>query len=192
MTRLVVLSTESAPEFFRTALASAMAREHVAVRPLTELYLINLLVSQVSGGVHPDDTLADRFARALAAAHTERVRLLREVGDTALVTCGLWAARELHPTRPMDARYHTDVGRRAYDRLSRLERPETDVFGELADRFTDLVDALNSLGTEHSLATARDILRLYERWRTTHSRHAARVLAEMGITPVGGRDGEPS
>ncbi len=189
MTRLVILSTQGALEFFRTALDGAMARERVAVGPFTELYLANLLLAQMQAGVHPDDTLADRFARALVAARTERVRLLREVGDTALVTCGLWADRELHPRHPMDARYQADMGRRAYARLSRMDGSGMDVFGELADRFNGLVDALIRLGTEHSLSTARDILRLYEQWQKTHSRHAARALADRGIAVVPGDGG---
>lgn len=173
-------------EFFRNALTDALARERVSVTPPAEYYVVHLLVRQIDQGVHPDETLGDRFARAHHEAPAVRVQQLRAVGDSALVFCGLWWEHQYRPLRPSYATYHMDLGRVAYRNIG--GQP----FDELAAKFSALVDALIRLGTEHSLATARDIVRLYTLWQETDSRYAARALADLGLVPVRTHDSAPS
>lgn len=176
----------SPAEFFQAALAEAMARERVTVGPFTKQYLVQLLVQQVHHAFSIDEPLAYRYLASVSATHTERTRALRDVGDTALLICGLWPEVQLRPRHSLDLSYHMDMGRHAYSLLSRnaggrAEMFGRDVFGELCDRFHDLVDALNELMAAYSLATDQSILHLYERWLQTGGRRVARTLAEKGV-----------
>jgi hypothetical protein len=151
----------------------------VSVGPFTQYYVVDLLANRVlRGDIEPGATLADRYARALQADRHVRFRILREVGDIALVSCSLWS------DVPGD-RYQITMGSKAYARLAAmpdgLGEYAPEVFAELADRFRDLVDALIRMGTLQSLCSARDVLRLYEQWQETRSGYVARVLAERGI-----------
>ena len=168
----------SAREYFYDALGAAMQKESVAVSPITHRYMVQVLVKQVDRGYHPDETLGDKFAAALEARDAERIRMLRDVGDRALVASGLWWEHQYRPRRPSHAKFHIDLGRVAYTALGGVP------FDELARNMSGIVDAFIRLGIDHTLASARDILRLYMLWDETHSRCAARALIARGITPL--------
>lgn len=172
--------------FFREALEEAMQKESVVVSPSAHAYVVSVLVRQVHDGYHPDETLGDRFARALSATHFDRIRTLRDVGDRALIASGLWWERQYRPLRMSHATFHMDIGRRAYESIG------GDPFEELSENIEGLVDALIRLGTDHSLKTARDVLRLYMLWQETRSRHAARALAGRGVMVVLSGNQRPS
>jgi hypothetical protein len=46
------------------------------------------------------------------------------------------------------------------------------------------VDLLTEIGEKTRLTTPASLVRLYERWRCTGSRRAARLLLEQGLTPA--------
>lgn len=173
MTSHVILS--SPVEFFRDALEDAMEKEHVSVSVFARHYVVRLLVRQVEQGYHPDETLSDRFALALASGPADRNRILAEVGDKALVFSGLWWEHQYRPHRPSHATFHIELGRHAYRTVGGVP------FDELASNIGGVVDALIRLGTDHSMKTARDVLRMYLLWQETHSRHAARALLAQGV-----------
>ena len=163
-------------EFFLEALARALKAERVQVTPDAHIYVARLLLQTMTDGRHPSETLGDRVARASEEINPlQRQAILREVGDMALIFCGLWWEWEFRPRRPSHAAYHLDLGRWAYRHL------DADPFLEISEKFRGLVDALIRLGTEHSLATARDVMRLYRLWEETHSPHAAKALAGLGL-----------
>ena len=58
------------------------------------------------------------------------------------------------------------------------------VFGELAEKFQPLVDALNEIAETSYRHSDRDILRLYEIWLKTDSRRAHGLLEGLGVTPI--------
>ena len=117
-----------------------------------------------------------------AAAH-ERPRRLRETGDTALFLSGFFG--DALVGKVGDLRYYRTLGGNAYARLGR-ERTwiGADVFSELAARFHELADVLSEVSEATRLTDSRSVVRLYERWRQTGSRRAARLLEQRGITPV--------
>lgn len=112
--------------------------------------------------------------------------MLREVGDMALIFSGLWWEHQFRPLRPSHAKFHIDLGRMAYRSVGGVP------FDELAANIGGIVDALIQLGTDHSLTTARDVLRLYLLWSDTHSPHAARALAAQGLLVMPFRAQTPS
>ena len=58
------------------------------------------------------------------------------------------------------------------------------VFEELAEKFSLLVDVLNDIAQQAHIFDQRDILRLYELWVRTGSKRAQEKLQGLGITPV--------
>ncbi|MCK7580759.1 MAG: hypothetical protein MZV65_37410 [Chromatiales bacterium] len=62
-------------------------------------------------------------------------------------------------------------------------RPFSELFEELAAKFTDFADVLGEVAEHPDVRHHKDILRLYERWLKTGSRRAAARLRALGIEP---------
>lgn len=189
---------ETPMEFFREQLERAMEHQKVSTSAFTEYYLVNLLSACVHGELPPpepgfDETpLAVLYIRAVQASRSERTRLLRMMGDTALFVSGFFAdslSRGL-----VDLGYYKAMGGHAYARLSREDSAlgvGSTVFSELSGRFCEFADVLAEVSETSQLGTNKSVLRLYERWVQTGSRRAAALLAERGIAPVLPGDGRP-
>ena len=178
-------------EFFRAQLARAMEHQRVQTSAFTEWYLVNLLSVWVKGAEVPQPEggfdctpLSLLYVRALRASRLERARLLRLLGDTALLVSGFFA--DSLPGRPAGLGYYRAMGGRAYACLghegSAALAPA--VFQELADRFVEFVDLLQEVSEESRVGAPHSVLRLYERWLETGSRRAAALLAREGIVPA--------
>lgn len=183
---------ETPVEFFREQLERAMEHQRVSASVLTEYYLVNLLAVCVHRDPLPpaedgfeETPLALLYVKALEASRYRRARILRALGDTALFVSGFFAdslARKL-----VDLGYYHKMGGQAYARLS-LEDAAlefgTEVFRELAQRFTQFADLLSEVSETSRLTSHQSVVALYERWLQTGSRRAARLLGERGINPV--------
>src|SRR5689334_5637937 len=116
------LVNESPIVFFRVQLERAMEQQQVSTSAFTEFYLVNLLAAAVRGERPPADPgydetpLAILYVRALAASRSERARLLRTLGDTALFVSGFFA--DSVSGRLADLDYYKAMGGRAYAHLS--------------------------------------------------------------------------
>ena len=191
-----VVAVASLREYFRDALHEALDHQHVAVEAQTEQYVVNLLTLFArSDELRADEPsgrsqrpLALRLADAIEAASAEeRCRMLQRLGDLSLFFAGCFARS--FARRLVDVDYHIAMGGRAYatlaDTLGRGPRRVLGgVFGELAQKFQPLVDALGEVsdaGYRHSQA---DVLRLYEVWLRTGSPRAQRLLGGLGVTPT--------
>jgi hypothetical protein len=170
-----LIHTESAAAFFSRALGEALSIEHVEVSGLTHSYVVHVLVREVRDGHHPDETLADRFVLAGQAPSVERTDRYRSVGDAALMLSGLWWERAAHRRGWPEIRYAAALGSRSYRAIG------GEPYDEMSEKFEGLVSALVRFGTAQSLATARDVLRLYQLWHQTRSRCAAEALADHGV-----------
>jgi hypothetical protein len=183
---------ESPMEFFREQLEKAMEHQKVSTSAFTEYYLVSLL----SALVHPESSaaaepiwdeqpLALLYVRALRSSRPERARLLRAMGDTALFVSGFFA--DSLGGKLVDLGYYRSMGGHAYSRLSRESEPlgvSSDVFSELAGRFSEFVDLLTEISESSRLTTNKSVLQLYERWVQTKSRRTGMLLAAKGISPV--------
>jgi hypothetical protein len=190
---------ETPVEFFREQLAKAMEHQRIETSAFTEYYLVNLLAGCVRGDGLPaaepgfdEMPLALLYVEALKASRPERARLLRAMGDTALFMSGFFASSL--DNKLVDSDYYHAMGGHAYSRLSREERLPygPSVFSELAERFSDFADVFSEVGEASHLTTNHSVVKLYERWRATGSRRAARLLAERGIAPVANPTGKTS
>jgi len=183
-------------EFFRDELHGALEKQQVVVEDQTEYYVVNLLTlfsrsealyEKTSEGTRLKP-LVVMLTEALEAPSTEdRNRGLQRLGDVSLFIAGFFAqsfARKL-----IDIDYHIAMGGRAYatlaDTMSRGRgRVLGKVFGELAEKFQPMVDALNEVSETSYTHTDKDILRLYEIWLKTGSRRCFDLLKRLGVNPT--------
>src|SRR5919108_6216528 len=128
---------ESPIEYFKELVESAMQHQQLAARELTSFYLVNLLAGFVHLDSAPaaiDEPLGLRLARALQAGGNEQRNGLRKVGDASLFISGFFSDslnRSL-----VDVDYYIAVGERAYGSLARTDDTFSDVFDELAEKFS--------------------------------------------------------
>jgi len=183
-------------EFFKDELHGALEKQQVAVEDQTEHYVVNLLTLFSRSEALYESTsegqrlkpLALMLSEALEASSPgDRNRGLQRLGDVSLFIAGFFAqsfARKL-----IDIDYHIAMGGRAYATLAEsLSRGRSrvlgSVFGELAQKFQPMVDALNELSETAYTHSDKDILRLYEIWLKTGSRRCYDILKRLGVDPT--------
>lgn len=190
-----VVAVHSLREFFRDAVRDALLHQHVEIGGQTEQYVVNMLTLFARSEALFDQTPEGPRLRPLVVLLTEALEArttqqrcagLQRLGDVSLFVAGFFAqgfARKL-----VDIDYHIAMGGRAYGTLSDAVRRTGQhslgpVFGELAAKFQQLVDALNEVSESGYQHSDRDILRLYELWLATGSRRAQRLLSKLGVAP---------
>lgn len=180
-----LLRNESPTEYFRELVETAIEHQHLAVRELTSFYLVNLLAGYIHLDGSPaadDEPLGIRLVRALQAAGIAQREGLRQVGDRSLFISGFFS--DSLNRRLVDVDYYIQLGERAYGSLARQGEPGlAEVYDELSEKFTAMVDVLAEVSERSALTSDTDILRLYERWMRTRSRRSGELLVERGILP---------
>src|SRR5215472_12817362 len=117
----------SIAEFFQDAVNSAIRNQGVDTTAPTECYLVNLLAEFMK--TPPDDEpLALKLAQAVNSPD-ERVRQLKDLGDTSLYVSGFFS--ESLQRKLVDVGYYIQMGGAAYSQLARYFRgnPHSIVFG---------------------------------------------------------------
>jgi hypothetical protein len=179
----------SVAEFFHDVLTDALRSQAVPASEPTEFYLVNLLTEFVHAEID-EEPLAVKLTQALAEPLEERLRGLKEVGDTALYVSGFFG--ESLERRLLAVDYYISMGGSAYAALAGLVRMSREgdrlggVYGELSDKFPRFVDVLAEVSEKSALQSNRGVLRLYERWVHTRSDWAARKLRAAGLLPPRG------
>ena len=180
-----VLREQTATEYFKELVESALARQHVQAGDLTEYYLVNLLCQYVrlDQATHADygEPLAVRLARALQTGGTEQRARLRSLGDFSLFTAGFFS--DSLSRRHVDVDYYVSMGAYAYGSLSRAEDAFREVFGELSRKFVGFSDVLADISERTAVTSSADLLRLYEKWLRTGSSRDGKKLIDQGIVP---------
>lgn len=179
--------TETRPiEHFREMVSNAIARQRVRASEEAEFYLSNLLTEFVDSeafNAATDEPLATALLKSLEAGLYEQAVILRKLGDSSLFVSGFFSDSLVR--KLVDIDYYIGVGSMAYGRLAENSKERTSpLFGELSDKFVKLVDVLAEVSERSRLTSAKDILRLYERWLRTGSLRTVRLLRELGIEPV--------
>jgi hypothetical protein len=181
----VRVHSESAAEYFKELVDTALAHQRIVAGELTAFYVVQLLTGflQRPADGDSDEALALRLARALERDGLQQRASLRQIGDFSLFISGFFA--ESLRRKPVDVDYYVSIGGVAYTALSRYEADAfSPVFAELAEKFIAFVDVLSEVSERSSLAGANvDLLRLYERWLKTGSARAGQLLVERGVVP---------
>jgi hypothetical protein len=189
-----VHAVASLQEFFRSSVAESMERQNVVADEHTTYYVVNLLTLFSRSEALFDETNQGLELRPVAsvladAIETDRPDVrnhaLQRVGDVSLFIAGFLG--DGLARKPVDIDYYIVMGGTAYGTLSRSVRASRrgqvfgPVFSELAEKFHEFVDVLADIREEAS--NDLDVLRVYETWRRTRSRRAARILRGLGIDP---------
>src|SRR5215831_12246947 len=183
-----LLKEQTAAEFFKDHIESALARQHLAAPGLTSYYLVDLLCrftrpdTRMAFNDDSGQPLALRLARALDAVGMERRARLRNLADFSLFISGFYS--DSLRRGAVDVDYYVSMGEYAYSSLARRDRDAFgEVYAELGRRFVPFMDVLTDISERTGHTSGRDVLRLYERWLRTGSTRAAHQLANQGIPP---------
>jgi hypothetical protein len=174
---------ESAVEYFKALVEGALTHQKLVVNELTAFYVVRLLAGFVDQPVDESAAMALRLADAFERGGLHQRQALKQIGDTSLFVSGFFP--DSFNNGLVDAEYYVQVGEVAYAALSRHERGQlSSVFAELAKKFNDVVEIVSEVSERSTGTSNRDVLRLYERWLKTGSRHCAQILMERGVVPL--------
>lgn len=181
-----VFRRESAVEYFKELVDGALTNQGLATQELTAFYVVHLLTRFVqrpdAGEPDTDLPLALRLAQALETGGMRQRASLRQIGDLALFISGFFS--DSLNRKLVDVDYYVSIGGCAYSALSRVETDTfSSVFAELGEKFVGFVDVLSEVSERTSCASNTDVLRLYEKWMKTGSRHSGQLLVEQGVVP---------
>jgi hypothetical protein len=180
-----VFRRESAVEFFKELVDSALVHQRLAANELTAFYVVQLLASFVDRGApdgQPEAPLAVRLAHALESGGAQQRSSLKDIGDRSLFISGFFS--DSLNRKLVDVDYYVNIGGCAYNALSRIEADTfSPVFAELAEKFVGFVDVLSEVSERTSCSSNADVLRLYEKWLKTRSRRSGQLLVERGVVP---------
>lgn len=173
-----VLPHASVDGFFHEVVTDALEAVSLDVSESTEWYLVALLGDFTRGRIS-DEPLVMKLAGCRDAEPGERVRQLKEVGDTSLYVSGFFT--ESLGRKLVDADYYIGIGSRAYAELAgRLGGSLTEVYAELAEKFPRFVDVLGEVRRRCDFVGA-DVVRLYEEWLRTRDAWVERKLRGFGV-----------
>jgi hypothetical protein len=179
-----VTTHSSVDGFFHEVLTGALDRQGVAASESTEFYLVGLLGEFTKARI-TDEPLSLKLVGSRAADAAERVRALKEVGDTSLYVTGFFADSLERKLVGVD--YYMDLGKAAYRELAqRLAASSVrEVYEELSGKFPRFVDVLAEVRS-HTDYLGQDVVRLYEEWLRTRSDWVEQRLRALGVLVQGG------
>ncbi len=179
----VVFREESAIEYFKALVDDALVHQRISASELTSFYVVHLLTTFLQRPAEDDgEPLALKLARALEVGGAQQRSSLKQIGDVSLFVSGFFS--DSLRRKLVDVDYYAAIGGSAYSALSRYETDAfSPAFAELARKFGDFVDVLSEVSERTSCASNADLLRLYEKWLKTGSRHSGKLLEERGVVP---------
>lgn len=168
----------SVDEFFHEVVTDALAAVGAQASEPTEWYLVGLLGEFTRARI-TDEPLGVKLAAA-GEDPAERVRTLKQVGDTSLYVAGFFA--ESLGRKLVDVDFYQSVGSSAYGQLAqRLPGASiAEVYRELSASFPRFVDVLGEVRRRVDFATS-DVVKLYEQWLRTRDAWIERKLRAAGV-----------
>jgi hypothetical protein len=200
---MTIVAADSVSGFFQEVVEDAMKSRHVEATNGARSYLVALLAEYAHPDEHAGETLKKPLAFLLDDAlktpdPAARFDRLRALGDGVLYSCGFFG--DHFEARGVDQKYLFGIGTTAYGAAGSMLRVPTshddklDLFDELAGKFgvfvdvlTDVADSTIAMGT--ASATAKSLLKVYERWLKTGSDRLAQTLTTHGMMPTRGVKG---
>lgn len=174
----VTLAT-SVDEFFHEVVTDALSAVDLEASEPASWYLVGLL-GEMTRTRLTDEPLGMKLAQTQVEP-AERVRTLKQVGDTSLYVAGFFA--ESLQRSLVDVDYYVGIGQNAYSQLARSlgsAASLTEVYQELAEKFPRFVDVIAEIRKRTDFATS-DVGRLYEIWLRTRDEWIERKLRAIGV-----------
>ena len=169
----------SVDEFFHEVVTDALSAVDLDASEPAGWYLVGLLGDMTRARL-TDDALGPKLANA-EVAPAERVRTLKQVGDTSLYVAGFFAESLTRSLVGVD--YYVGLGQSAYAQLAKSlggQRTLTEVYEELSENFPKFVDVIAEVRKRTDFATP-DVGRLYEMWLRTRDEWIEKKLRAVGV-----------
>jgi hypothetical protein len=170
----------SVDEYFHEVVTDALSAVDLEVSEPASWYLVGLLGEMTRARI-TDEPLGVKLAQPGVDA-AERVKTLKQVGDTSLYVAGFFA--ESLSRSLVDVDYYVGIGQNAYSQLARTfggpQKSLTEVYEELAEKFPQFVDVLTEVRKRSDFATP-DVGKLYEMWLRTRDEWIERKLRALGV-----------
>ncbi len=180
----------SVDEFFHEVVTDALEAVDLDASEPASWYLVGLLGDFTKARL-TDEPLGLKLALANGEDPGDRVRNLKQVGDTSLYVAGFFS--ESLTRSLVDIDYYVGLGVSAYSQLARSlhgaarsPRSITEVYEELAAKFPRFVDVLAAVRKRVDFATP-DIGRLYEIWLRTRDEWIEKKLRAVGVLVDGNK-----
>ncbi|HEY0478685.1 MAG TPA: hypothetical protein VGD37_14300 [Kofleriaceae bacterium] len=178
----VTLAT-SVDEFFHEVVTDALSAVDLDASEPAGWYLVGLLGEFTTVRL-TDEPLGLKLASA-PDSPGDRVRTLKEVGDTSLYVAGFFA--ESLNRSLIDVDYYVGLGQNAYAQLARSlgsRKSIGEVYEELAAKFPQFVDVLAAVRKRVTIAelnASSDLTRLYDIWLRTRDEWVEKKLRQAGL-----------
>ena len=178
-----VTLASSVDEFFHEVVTDALTAVDLDASEPAGWYLVGLLGDFTKARLS-DEPLGIKLHQA-PDDPGERVRTLKQVGDTSLYVAGFFA--ESLTRSLVDVDYYVGIGQNAYAQLARSlgsHRSIGDVYEELAQKFPKFVDVLAEVRKRVNIAEANgssDVGKLYEIWLRTREDWIEKKLKALGV-----------
>jgi len=176
----------SVDEFFHEVVTDALEAVDCDASEPASWYLVSLLGDFTKARL-TDEPLGMKLAQP-GEDPSERVRNLKQVGDTSLYVAGFFS--ESLSRSLVDVDYYVGIGQSAYSQLARslggaprAQRSITEVYEELAAKFPRFVDVLAEISEKSAMTSNQGVVQLYERWLRTGSERVAQRLRAQGVLP---------
>ncbi len=170
-------------EYFGEAVDAGFAKKQIKTGRAVREYLIGLLEHYLDARnlFSQPDTLAETYLIASNSQPTEKVELLKKLGDKSLYISGFFG--DSLERKLVDIDYYAGMGGAAYATLADCVREDeaAQVFRIFSQRFVDFVDVLTYISHQSSVHTDQGLLRLYDRYMRTGSELAKEKLIERGV-----------
>lgn len=176
----------SVDEYFHEVVTDALSAVDLDASQPASWYLVGLLGDFTKARL-TDEPLGLKLA-APAEDAGERMKTLKQVGDTSLYVAGFFA--ESLSRSLVDVDYYVGLGQSAYAQLARSfgatrsNRSIGDVYEELAEKFPKFVDVLMQVRKRTNLAelnNTTDVGKLYEIWLRTRDEWVEKKLKAAGL-----------
>jgi hypothetical protein len=175
----------SVEEFFHEVVTDALEAVEVDATPVAEWYLVSLLGDFTRARI-TDEPLAMKLAGSREALPAERVKALKEVGDTTLYVTGFFG--DSLSGAMVGADYYIGLGTTAYRELASSLTGSSNaagIYAELAAKFPRFVDVLAEVRKRIDFAGA-DVVKLYQHWLQSRDEWVERRLRAAGMLVDGG------
>jgi hypothetical protein len=176
----------SVDEYFHEVVTDALSAVDLDASEPASWYLVGLLGDFTKARL-TDEPLGLKLA-APVDDPGERMKNLKQVGDTSLYVAGFFA--ESLSRTLVDVDYYVGLGQSAYAQLARSfggtrsNRSIGEVYEELAEKFPKFVDVLMQVRKRTNLAEVNqttDIGKLYEIWLRTRDEWVEKKLKAAGL-----------
>lgn len=191
MSQLVL--SGSLKEFFKLLVGEVVKRQRVSIEEVTEFYVVNLLsdyakaeklFTQERDGRREAEPLAVLYHRALQQEREEKIRTLRQLGDTSLYTAGFFNSSLKDSV--VGADYYVQMGKNAYSAVAELSSHSSfaGVYQELCHKFGALVEVLEEISARGLASSGpQGQLKVFEAWSRTGNDRLQQVLIDSGMLP---------